>query len=61
FFLLAVAGARPPPPPPRQALAVADRAYVLRRGSVVWSGPAEEARQNLRRVESAYLGQGADA
>ncbi|ONH33348.1 ABC transporter ATP-binding protein [Pseudofrankia asymbiotica] len=41
----------------RQALAVADRAYILQRGSVVWSGSADEARQNLRRVERAYLGQ----
>lgn len=41
----------------RQALAVADRAYILQRGSLVWSGSAEEAQQNLRRVEGAYLGQ----
>jgi branched-chain amino acid transport system ATP-binding protein len=41
----------------RQALAVADRAYVLQRGKIVWSGQATEARQNLRRIEQAYLGQ----
>ncbi|ADP83279.1 ABC transporter ATP-binding protein [Pseudofrankia inefficax] len=41
----------------RQALAVADRAYILQRGSLVWSGSADEARQNLRRIERAYLGQ----
>jgi ABC-type branched-subunit amino acid transport system ATPase component len=40
----------------RQALAVADRAYILQRGQVVWSGSAPEARKNLRRLESAYLG-----
>jgi ABC-type branched-subunit amino acid transport system ATPase component len=40
----------------RRALAVADRAYVLQRGRVVWSGQAAEARQNLRRIEQAYLG-----
>jgi ABC-type branched-subunit amino acid transport system ATPase component len=41
----------------RQALAVADRAYILQRGRIVWSGPAAEARQNLGRIEQAYLGQ----
>jgi branched-chain amino acid transport system ATP-binding protein len=41
----------------RQALAVADRAYILQRGRVTWSGSAADARQNLRRVEGAYLGQ----
>ncbi|OAA25803.1 amino acid/amide ABC transporter ATP-binding protein 2, HAAT family [Frankia sp. EI5c] len=40
----------------RQALAVADRAFVLRRGRVVWSGSAAEARRDLRRIEGAYLG-----
>ncbi|KPM55400.1 branched-chain amino acid ABC transporter ATP-binding protein [Frankia sp. R43] len=40
----------------RQALAVADRACVLRRGRVVWSGPAEEATRDIRRIEGAYLG-----
>jgi branched-chain amino acid transport system ATP-binding protein len=41
----------------RQALAVADRALVLRRGSVVWSGSAAEARRDLRQIEGEYLGQ----
>ncbi|GAA3226697.1 ABC transporter ATP-binding protein [Actinocorallia longicatena] len=41
----------------RKALAVADRAYILQRGAVVWSGTADEARRNLRRIERAYLGQ----
>jgi branched-chain amino acid transport system ATP-binding protein len=41
----------------RKALAVADRAYILQRGSVVWSGSADEAKKNLRRIERAYLGQ----
>jgi ABC-type branched-subunit amino acid transport system ATPase component len=40
----------------RQALAVADRAYILQRGNIIWSGTAEDARQNLHRVEGAYLG-----
>jgi ABC-type branched-subunit amino acid transport system ATPase component len=43
----------------RQALAVADRAAVLRRGSLVWSGPAAEARGDLRAIEAEYLGRGA--
>jgi ABC-type branched-subunit amino acid transport system ATPase component len=41
----------------RKALAVADRAYILQRGRVVWSGSADEARKSLRRIERAYLGQ----
>jgi len=41
----------------RQALAVADRAYVLRRGRIVWTGPATEARMSLRSIEQAYLGE----
>jgi ABC-type branched-subunit amino acid transport system ATPase component len=41
----------------RQALAIADRAYILRRGSVVWSGTAAEARRDLRQIEGEYLGQ----
>ena len=40
----------------RQALKVADRVYILRRGQLAWSGSAEEARKNLREIESAYLG-----
>ncbi|MEX5635648.1 ABC transporter ATP-binding protein [Parafrankia sp. FMc2] len=45
----------------RQALAIADRAYILRRGSVVWSGSADEARANLQEIEGAYLGHEAAA
>jgi branched-chain amino acid transport system ATP-binding protein len=41
----------------RQALAVADRAYILQRGRVMWTGSADDARRNLRRLEGAYLGQ----
>ena len=41
----------------RKALSVADRAYILQRGRVVWSGTASEARNNLHRIERAYLGQ----
>jgi len=39
----------------RQALAVADRAYVLRRGSVVWGGTSEEARSRVGQIEGLYL------
>ena len=39
----------------RAALAVADRAYVLRRGSVVISGTADHVRSRLHEVESSYL------
>jgi branched-chain amino acid transport system ATP-binding protein len=39
----------------RQALAVADRAYVLRRGSVVWEGTSEEARSTVGQIEGLYL------
>jgi ABC-type branched-subunit amino acid transport system ATPase component len=41
----------------RQALSIADRAYILRRGSIVWSGSAEQAQGSLAEIESAYLGQ----
>ena len=41
----------------RKAVADADRAYILQRGRVVWSGSADEARKNLCRTERAYLGQ----
>lgn len=41
----------------RQALSVADRAYILRRGSVVWAGTAAEARRDLQQIEGAYFGQ----
>ena len=39
----------------RQALAIADRAYVLRRGVVVMSGSASQMMADLGGVESAYL------
>jgi ABC-type branched-subunit amino acid transport system ATPase component len=39
----------------RQALAVADRAYVLRRGSVVWEGTSDEARSKVGQIEGLYL------
>jgi branched-chain amino acid transport system ATP-binding protein len=39
----------------RQALAIADRAYVLRRGVVVMAGPASQMMADLGDVESAYL------
>ena len=41
----------------RQALAAADRAYVLRRGTLVWEGSAAEARANINELEGAYLGE----
>jgi branched-chain amino acid transport system ATP-binding protein len=44
----------------RQALRVADRAYILRRGSLVWSGSADQARESLTDIESAYLGHEVD-
>jgi branched-chain amino acid transport system ATP-binding protein len=39
----------------RQALAVADRVYVMRRGRIVMSGPAGEIRGQLQHIEAAYL------
>jgi branched-chain amino acid transport system ATP-binding protein len=39
----------------RLALAVAQRAYVLERGAVVLSGPAQDLLQDPR-VQEAYLG-----
>jgi branched-chain amino acid transport system ATP-binding protein len=39
----------------REALAIADRALVLRRGSILFEGPAAEVAQNLGRLESAYF------
>lgn len=38
-----------------QALAVVDRAYVLKRGRVVLSGTADELRSNAAEVELSYL------
>jgi branched-chain amino acid transport system ATP-binding protein len=39
----------------RQALAIADRVYVLERGNVALSGPVEELRGRLDEIEAAYL------
>jgi branched-chain amino acid transport system ATP-binding protein len=39
-----------------QALVVADRAYVLQRGQVVFSGSAGDVRKNLTGIREAYLG-----
>jgi branched-chain amino acid transport system ATP-binding protein len=38
-----------------QALAVADRGYVFRRGRVVMSGSADELRQNFDEIRDSYL------
>ncbi|MBI1726008.1 MAG: ABC transporter ATP-binding protein [Candidatus Rokubacteria bacterium] len=43
-----------------QALALADRAYVLDRGRITLEGPAQEVRNNPAVVD-AYLGRHADA
>ena len=39
----------------RQAIAVADRVYVMQRGQVVLSGAAEEIGAHLSEIEAAYL------
>ena len=39
----------------RQALAIADRAYVMERGRIVLSGTAEEVVGQLDKLEAAYL------
>ena len=39
----------------RAALAVADRAYVMRRGTIVMTGTAAEVGARLEEVESSYL------
>ncbi|MGD9701264.1 MAG: ABC transporter ATP-binding protein [Acidimicrobiia bacterium] len=39
----------------RKALAIADRVYVMERGTVVMSGTAAEARSQLTEIEAAYL------
>jgi len=39
----------------RQALGVADRAYLMERGKIVLSGTADEVRGQLDRIEAAYL------
>jgi branched-chain amino acid transport system ATP-binding protein len=42
----------------KNALGVADRAYVLRRGQVVLHGDATDLRGRLDEVESLYLSDG---
>jgi branched-chain amino acid transport system ATP-binding protein len=39
----------------RQALAIADRVYVMDRGTVTLSGPAEDMRGRLDEIEATYL------
>jgi branched-chain amino acid transport system ATP-binding protein len=39
----------------RSALAVADRAYVLRRGSIVMQGQAADMRNRISEIEDSYL------
>jgi branched-chain amino acid transport system ATP-binding protein len=39
----------------RKAVAMADRVYVMRRGSLVFAAPAEEARRRLPEIENSYL------
>jgi branched-chain amino acid transport system ATP-binding protein len=39
----------------RQALAVADRVYVMERGQIRMSGPSSEIRTHLDEIESSYL------
>ena len=39
----------------RQALTIADRAYVMERGRIVLSGTAEEVVGQLDKIEAAYL------
>jgi branched-chain amino acid transport system ATP-binding protein len=41
----------------RQALAIADRVYVMDRGTVTLSGAAEDMRGRLDEIEAAYLSQ----
>ena len=38
-----------------QALEIADRVYVLKRGRIVMSGTSEEIARDIERVERAYL------
>jgi ABC-type branched-subunit amino acid transport system ATPase component len=40
----------------RTALDVADRVYLMRHGSIDWSGTAAQARADRGRVEASYLG-----
>jgi branched-chain amino acid transport system ATP-binding protein len=39
----------------RQALEVADRVYVMQRGRIALSGPADEIGGQLSEIEAAYL------
>jgi branched-chain amino acid transport system ATP-binding protein len=39
----------------RQALAYADRGYVISRGKIVMEGTAEELRGRLEEIEESYL------
>jgi branched-chain amino acid transport system ATP-binding protein len=39
----------------RKALTIADRVYVMERGSIVMTGTAEEARGKITQIEAAYL------
>ena len=39
----------------RQALTIADRAYVMERGRIVLSGTADEVLGQIGRLEAAYL------
>lgn len=39
-----------------QALAIADRGYVLRRGRIVLSGTVDVLRQDVEALESSSLG-----
>jgi len=45
----------------RLVLGIADRAYVLRQGSVALSGTARELRANLKEIERSYLSAPVDA
>ena len=44
----------------RQALAVADRVYVMQRGRVVLSGTVDEVGDRIDEIEATYLSSGAD-
>ena len=39
----------------RQALAIADRVYVMQRGNIVISGTVDDVRGRLDEVEATYL------
>jgi len=43
-----------------RGLALSDRAYVIRKGRVVFDGPAAELRGQQARLHTLYLGEGAD-